>query len=145
MAKITFKAELRIPRQVVLPLSVAHAAQSPRTLMIDKRTLDADSAIIDHLAQRYPGWFEAKPKDDDAPGEKPLEKMTIAELTELAAAEGIDLGKAKLHADIVKVIADHEPSDEEDESESDDEADGEQDPDPEGGEADEGQAEDSDA
>src|SRR5687768_1509526 len=136
MAKITFRAELRIPRQVILPLPVAGAAQSPRVLLIDKRTMDVDPAIIDHLEQRYPKWVELKPKDEVPPDEKPLEKMTIAELTELAEREGIDLGKAKLHADIVKVIADYKPSDEEDgESASDDEAD-EQDADGDGDESD---------
>lgn len=123
MPKITFKAELRIPRQIILPLLVARQADVPRVLVVDKRTIEADAAIAEHLEQRYPKWFDPKPLETEPTDEKPLEKMTIAELTKLAEDEGIDLGKAKLHADIVKVIADHQASDEEDdESAADDEA-----------------------
>jgi hypothetical protein len=142
MAKITFRAEVRIPRQVILPLAVAHAAQSPRTLLIDKRTLDVDPAIVAHLEQRYPKWVDPK-KEQEPSDDKPLEKMTIAELTALAEAEGIDLGKAKLHADIVKVIADHKPADEDGGSEDDDEA--ADDPDPDAEEADNEDADEEDS
>lgn len=150
MPKITFKAELRIPRQVVLPLPVAYAAQSPRVIVIDSRKMELHDSIADHLVQRYPKWMEPKAQETEPTDEKPLEKMTIAELTALAEAEGIDLGKVRLHADIVKVIADHQATDEDDEPASDDEAAGEQDPDADGDEsedqeADEQEPPDSDA
>lgn len=41
---------------------------------------------------------------DDAPGEKPLDKMKVDELKEYAAAQGIDLGDAKTKAEIIEAI-----------------------------------------
>lgn len=136
MATITFRAETRIPRQIILPLLVANTAQVPRVLTLNSRKMEVHESIADHLEQRYPKWVEPKPPETEPTDEKPLEKMTIAELTELAERDGINLGKAKLHADIVKVIADHQASDEDDESASDadesdeQEADEEEAPDP---------------
>lgn len=41
---------------------------------------------------------------DDAPGEKPLDKMKVDELKEYASAHGIDLGDAKTKAEILEAI-----------------------------------------
>lgn len=121
MAKITFRAELRIPRQVILPLLVSTEAQVPRVMVVNQREMDAHPAIVTHFEERYPKWVEAKPQEAPSDVEY-LEGMTIAELKDLAATEGIDLGKAKLHAEIVKVIADYKASEEDDEFGSDKDA-----------------------
>lgn len=68
-----------------------------------------DEATLDRLLSR--GYIdvvdELEPEPElvvSEPEPKPLEEMTTAELTELAAAEGIDLSGAKKNADRVAVI-----------------------------------------
>lgn len=142
MAKIIFRAEARIPRQIILPLLVASTAQVPRVLTLDSRKMDVHEAVAEHLEQRYPKWLEVQPQE---PEQTELEKLTIAELKEMAATEGIDLGRAKLHAEIVKVIVDHQASAEDDEFGSDGDAQSDPDADADGDESAEQEADDAPA
>lgn len=48
------------------------------------------------------------PDDAQLPQEVPLESLTVPQLTELAAAEGIDLLGVKKKADIIELIAAHQ-------------------------------------
>lgn len=48
---------------------------------------------------------EPEPVDEHVEDEKPLDKLTTAQLKELAAAEGVDLSNAKTNADRVAAIA----------------------------------------
>lgn len=59
---------------------------------------------------------------DDAPGEKPLDKMKVDELKEYATAQGIDLGDAKTKAEIIEAIKAAETADD---AEGEGDADGE--------------------
>ncbi|MEO8608906.1 MAG: hypothetical protein ABI690_13525 [Chloroflexota bacterium] len=61
MAKILFKAELRLPKQIILPLLVASAAASPRVLLVREREIEVADPIAQHLEDRHPGWLETKP------------------------------------------------------------------------------------
>lgn len=63
---------------------------------------------------------------DLAPGDRPLEALTVTELNELATTEGIDLLGVKKKADIIELVTAHRMAlAEADESAGDDEAVGE--------------------
>jgi hypothetical protein len=96
MAKLIFRAEIPLPRQIILPLVVANAAQSQRTIVLADRQPEVHEAIAKHLQTRHPRWFEAAPD---------LASMTVKQLKEYAAEKRIDLGKAERKDDILKVIA----------------------------------------
>lgn len=108
MAKLVFRAEVRLPKQIVLPLLVARAAESERTITIRDREIEVAEPVAEFLQQRHPTWLESKPatpSDDEQPLPKSkLDRMTISQLQKYAAEWGIDLGDATKHDDIVDVI-----------------------------------------
>ncbi|WP_426163086.1 hypothetical protein [Sandarakinorhabdus sp. DWP1-3-1] len=77
-------------------------------------TVDVKLSKAEFRSAERTGWFDldgdAEPDEGekapaaDVPADDGLEDQTIAQLTELASAEAIDLGDAKLKADIVAAI-----------------------------------------
>ena len=97
MPKLVFKAELRLPRMVILPMSVAREADVPRTLTISEHSLSADKAIVEYLQGRYPTWMEKptkKAKADSKPAEDAKPTVTDEVESDASAAEATDSGES---------------------------------------------------
>lgn len=80
-------------------------------LIFSNGTTHTDDAFLATRLQSKGYAVESEPDeadteaDDEAPAAPDLESFTIAQLKELAAAEGIDLGAAKTKAEIIAVIS----------------------------------------
>lgn len=60
--------------------------------------------ITDSEAKRVAGLEYADRLSDETPPPKQIDRMTLGQLREVCAAEGIDPGDANLRAEFVKVI-----------------------------------------